>query len=235
MKLALEELDYSKVYHFFEVSENATHTQRWIEALEAKYRQSHEGPKSFAIPDWRKLFKDYNAITDIPAACFAPELIAAYPRAKIILTTRSSESWQRSMLRTIGALHSSRLSRLELLFSDEEGKSLFHLLDLIAKYYFHGSISRHGKKVYEEHNELVRKLAIDEKREFLEFRLGDDWGPLCQFLGKDVPEVVFPHVNDSDSFRKYFRLGWYRLPVKVVLCVALWVLGCGMGYWLFQK
>lgn len=139
------------------------------------------------------------------------------------------------MLRTIGALHSSLLSRLELLFSDEEGKSLFHLLDLIVKYYFHRSISHHGKKVYEEHNELVRKLAVDEKREFLEFRLGDDWEPLCQFLGKDVPEVIFPHVNDSDSFRKSFGLGWYRFPVKIVLCLTLLLLGCGMAYWPFQK
>jgi hypothetical protein len=135
------------------------------------------------------------------------------------------------MIRTISALHSSRLSRLELKFSDEEGKSLFHLLDLIIKYYFRGSVSRHGIRVYEKHNELVRKLAVDGKREFLEFRLGDDWGPLCNFLGENVPEVDFPHVNDSDSFRKSFGLGWYRFPVKFVLCVALWILGCGIGYW----
>lgn len=134
------------------------------------------------------------------------------------------------MLRTIGALHSSRLSRLELLFSDEEGKSLFHLLDLIINYYFHGNISRHGIKVYEELNEMVRKLAVDGKREFLEFRLGDDWGPLCRFLGKDVPEVGFPHVNDSDSFRRSFGLGWYRIPLKSMLGMALFLLAGAVAY-----
>jgi hypothetical protein len=139
------------------------------------------------------------------------------------------------MLRTISALHSSRLVRLELLFSDEEGKSSFHLLDLIIKYYFQGSIARHGIRVFEEHNELVRKLVIGRKKEFLEFELGDNWGPLCRFLGKDVPEVDFPHVNDSDSFRKSFGLGWYRFPTKIVLCMALWILGCGIGYWVFHK
>lgn len=33
------------------------------------------------------------AVTDIPAACFAPELIAAYPEAKVILSNRDIDAW----------------------------------------------------------------------------------------------------------------------------------------------
>lgn len=33
------------------------------------------------------------AVTDMPAAYFAEELIEAYPDAKVILTTRDTESW----------------------------------------------------------------------------------------------------------------------------------------------
>lgn len=60
MKLALEELGYTKVYHFFEVSENPSHTQRWIEALDAKYGQKEDKSRPFQTPDWHELFKDYN-------------------------------------------------------------------------------------------------------------------------------------------------------------------------------
>jgi hypothetical protein len=60
MKLALEELGYKKVYHFFEVSENVGHTQRWIEALEVKYGENRIEPKTLTKTEWHELFKDYN-------------------------------------------------------------------------------------------------------------------------------------------------------------------------------
>jgi hypothetical protein len=33
------------------------------------------------------------AVTDIPHLLFAEELMAAYPEAKIVLTTRNVDSW----------------------------------------------------------------------------------------------------------------------------------------------
>ena len=29
----------------------------------------------------------------------------------------------------------------------------------------------------------------------LEWRVGDGWEPLCKFLGKEIPDEPFPHVN----------------------------------------
>jgi hypothetical protein len=60
MKLALEELGYKKVYHFFEVSENLGHTQRWIEALESKFPHNETKPKTRPPSYWHELFEDYN-------------------------------------------------------------------------------------------------------------------------------------------------------------------------------
>ena len=43
------------------------------------------------------------AITDLPAARFAPELIAAYPNAKVILNKRDdADAWYRSFDETMG-------------------------------------------------------------------------------------------------------------------------------------
>ncbi|KAE9376155.1 hypothetical protein N431DRAFT_371218 [Stipitochalara longipes BDJ] len=210
MKIALEELGYKNVYHFSTVDEDPAHAGLWIEALRRKYEaqlgNSIETPKT----NWNQILEGCNAVTDIPAACFGPELIAAYPDAKIILTTRSAASWQKSMLRTIHSLQSSYIIRLLLLNADQRTKNLSHLMDLVITYYFNGSIPHNGVKVFEKHNNMIKEMAIVEKRECLEFRLGDGWEPLCEFLGKEVPEHSFPRVNDTQSWRGAFGLGWYN-------------------------
>ena len=51
---------------------------------------------------------------------------------------------------------------------------------------------------YLDHNELVRKVCPAER--LLEFKLGSGWEPLCEFLGKKVPDVPYPNVNDKEMF-----------------------------------
>jgi len=33
----------------------------------------------------------------------------------------------------------------------------------------------------------------------------DGWGPLCAFLGKPIPDVPYPNVNDTKSFQNLIR------------------------------
>lgn len=60
MKFALEELGYNKVYHFFEVSENSSHANSWIEVLKTKYEPDEAGQKKWTSADWHGLFRGYN-------------------------------------------------------------------------------------------------------------------------------------------------------------------------------
>lgn len=53
-------------------------------------------------------------------------------------------------------------------------------------------------QTYLEHNALVRKVCPPER--LLEFKLGSGWEPLCEFLGKEVPEGPYPNVNDKNMF-----------------------------------
>ena len=39
------------------------------------------------------------AVTDTPNACFVEELLEAYPKAKVVLTTRDPDKWVDSMER----------------------------------------------------------------------------------------------------------------------------------------
>lgn len=71
----------------------------------------------------------------------------------------------------------------------------------------------------------------------LEYELGTGWEPLCKFLGKPVPSVPFPHVNESaahDEMGDVVKVQMARnavhflfmrfLPVCVVLFAVYWQL-----------
>jgi len=178
------------------------------------------------------LIRSEQAVTDIPTACFVPELLAAYPHAKIILTTRSTTSWHMSMLRTINALYTSRLSRFLLLFRDRDTQQQSRLNDLIIKYYFRGDIKKHGRDVFDEHNQTVRDMAKREGREFLEFKIGDGWSMLCNFLGREAPIGNFPRTNEAESWRRVMGLdgdalmslaGW-ALVITIAILAMVWMI-----------
>jgi hypothetical protein len=81
--------------------------------------------------------------------------------------------------------------------------------------------------VYEEHNSSVRRLVPREK--LLEYSVSEGWEPLCAFLGKKIPDVPFPRMNDQSEYvlvcRRRDRERMYALIVKGVL--TLIVMGIG--------
>lgn len=80
--------------------------------------------------------------------------------------------------------------------------------DFLGKYYAMGMGSLHVwtggdasnfeklKKGYKQHYDLMR--AIIPKERLLQWHLRDGCEPLCDFLGKEVPEGEFPKVNQGD-------------------------------------
>lgn len=65
--------------------------EMWMRAIRAKW----DGEGEFGKAEWDQLLGHCQAVCDLPAAAFAPELIAAYPNAKVILTTRDPDSWHK--------------------------------------------------------------------------------------------------------------------------------------------
>ena len=55
-----------------------------------------------------------------------------------------------------------------------------------------------GLEAYRKRTEEVRAgLPADR---LLVFDVAEGWGPLCAFLGKEVPDEPFPHHNLRDDF-----------------------------------
>lgn len=52
-------------------------------------------------------------------------------------------------------------------------------------------------------NDRVKQLVPPERLLIME--LGQGWEPLCQFLGKPVPDEPFPRANDSNAAAKTYE------------------------------
>ena len=54
---------------------------------------------------------------------------------------------------------------------------------------------------FEQHNARVKERVPPERLLVMEIK--DGWEPLCDFLGKPIPDGPFPHLNEGlDTIRK---------------------------------
>ena len=72
---------------------------------------------------------------------------------------------------------------------------------LILDLTFHGRFEdrAYAIGVYDAHNAAVQAAFGAER--LLTFNVAEGWGPLCDFLGVEVPDEDFPRTNTTDEFR----------------------------------
>lgn len=61
-------------------------------------------------------------------------------------------------------------------------------------------IEKNAQITYRKYFEDIRASVPPTRR--LEYTLGSGWEPLCTFLGKDIPDLPFPRLNDRAQHRK---------------------------------
>jgi hypothetical protein len=162
---------------------------------------------SFTRADWDVIFGPYEAVTDM-GSFFATQLIEAYPEAKIILVERDIDEWYDSMEAAIfsttwGLRADLVIDILGPLYGLNGGKTIRKIM-----LGFYGvrnvrDMRRVAKDRYKQHYAEVR-AAVPPAR-LLEYRLADGWEPLCEFLGKETPDVPFPVKNRRDEHVKRVR------------------------------
>ena len=202
MQEALTTLGYP-TYHYCRMFENVKDTDIWMEAYQAKQNDR-------ANTDWRKLFDqvlgDYSAVTDAPGVVLWKELLEAYPEAKIVLVERDVNQWMSSFEVLVeGVLNPA--ATYVLRWSDPTwfgrvincGRGWIRLLVGTTDV---KEVKKHSKGVYEAHYTNVRAAVPKDK--ILDYKLGSGWEPLCKFLGKDIPNVPFPHRNETDTLKNSF-------------------------------
>jgi Sulfotransferase domain len=178
LKMALESLGFGPCYHMTEVLDRPDRARAWLDAAGGS-------------PEWERLFSGYRSTVDWPGATFWRQLAEHYPSAKVILTVRDPDRWFDSVERTIYRLYTTLHDEDDVFY--QMIRALVWDGDLGGRFDRASAIARFNERV-----EQVTK-AIEPQR-LLVYRVSDGWGPLCEFLGVDVPTEDFPHANDSADF-----------------------------------
>lgn len=151
------------------------------------------------------------AVCDFPACAFGPELIKAYPDAKVVLTNRPVDAWYTSCVNTIKNSMTSPLLYFIGFFDTEVMGKWTPMTRLLFKGVFDNDFPKNGRKVFETQYRTVRELV--PKEQLLEFQIGEGWDRLCEFLDVPVPEHPYPQVNEATAFKDRNNLR-FRLAVK---------------------
>jgi hypothetical protein len=213
--IALKQLGFTPYHMSLSLGGPKANLSLWREALDAKF---HGKGKPWGREEFDKILGPYDAVADLPAICFVEELVAAYPEAKVIATQRDVDSWLRSMDSTGGRVLRwplwNTLSRwypaLAGPFWEFAKKAMptnFHTITDFSE-------KSPARQAFHDHYDLVKRTVPAER--MLEFNVQEGWGPLCKFLGTEIPEEEFPKLNDSKQFVLAHSLMWWIAFAKIV-------------------
>jgi Sulfotransferase domain len=182
MREALNILGLGPCHHMFEINADP--------ALRDDWRALARG----AAPDWDRLFRGFRACVDWPSCHYWRELIAFYPKARVILTARPAEEWWDSFAKTLllGIRQSTDPESL--------GQSLIAAQALQGR----PDDRDHVIGLYRAH--VAEVMATVPPDRLLVHNLGDGWEPLCAHLGLPVPDVPYPSRNSAAELRGRFNL-----------------------------
>lgn len=177
---ALQHLGYP-CYHMAEVARSEAHLRAWGAYLSGQ-----------ANMDWPDLFSRFLACVDTPCCFYYREMMEVFPNAKVLLNLRDPENWYDSLVSLAAALEEFRPQ-------SEENPRLAAFLgvtDMVGLKLTNGDFSKENCiEAFHRHNDGVLQHVPSNR--LLVFKVQDGWEPLCDFLGKDVPETPFPHLNEG--------------------------------------
>ncbi|KZT50501.1 hypothetical protein CALCODRAFT_478348 [Calocera cornea HHB12733] len=176
--------------------------------------------------DYRVLMRGYRSTVDLPNCWLVPELLLSFPKAKVVLSLRDSpDAWWKSFQNTLG-----RIQNVSFLIATLPLGTMYLLILMcytLGKYrlgtLFGGPLNRAG---YDRHNDWVRSIVPQEK--LLEFNVKEGWAPLCKFLEVPVPDIPFPHTNDTAATNTHITKA---MTFGLALWVAIFICVGGIWYW----
>ncbi|KAI0170987.1 hypothetical protein BJ166DRAFT_517482 [Pestalotiopsis sp. NC0098] len=201
LRVALNRLGYSYVYHGFDHIADARDCVNWVQLWSLK-----QAGKPIKRADFDRVIGHCEAVTDAPACMFAEELMEAYPEAKIIINSRDNiETWHRSIInawstaeKQAGWMHPVLVwfhSKMFWVNVNEERLTYGGL--------FRTDYRKFAKDAYRDHyamlDEATKGMSEDK---VLRWKAQDGWGPLCAFLDKKVPNEEFPNRNALEAVVK---------------------------------
>jgi hypothetical protein len=228
LRTALTELGY-KTYHMKEIIFGTLRRDviDWKILAETNCKDTDLLKGIFERDQW-------DAAVDFPAVLCWEQLIEIYPNAKIIHTERTSpEKWYESasssiligrtlfpfnIFNKLFPFWRDHRKMVNALWSRVAGKDIFEMAegwpDVYKKELVAGYIANNAK---------VRKIVPVERLLIQDHSKG--WELLVRFLGKDVPDVPYPHSNTREEFMGVIKKVSRRMSAVVfAFVVAVFVL-----------
>ncbi|MHB8490814.1 MAG: sulfotransferase family protein [Solirubrobacteraceae bacterium] len=193
-KEALEILGLTPCYHWVNIIADLDQVPVWTRAMDGE-----------AI--WDEVFDGVQATVDWPGGHFWRQLADHYPDAKVLLSVRDPEPWERSFRETIWNMgHGGSLLHLMSSARAQVDPRWKRYVALVERMFWspEGSFADSDGSAerfiaaFERHNEAVKQAVPPER--LLVWSVTEGWGPLCEFLEVDVPDQPLPHVNDRETF-----------------------------------
>jgi len=170
-----------------------------------------------AVPIFKEMYKDVDAIMDMPSYIYWEQVAEAFPEAKVILVERDDEKWVNSLINMFkiidtrvwfgwrarnNAITGPLLTLLKYSLSNTLGEIRPWFDEVFTLAFGPGAakdstyMSRdYMLRLYRAHNAHVR--AHCSKERLLIYKMGDGWEPICKHLGVPVPKMDFPHANQK--------------------------------------
>lgn len=243
LQQALLILGYDYTYHGWDILfDSPMPAQEWAKLGRRKFcsLEDTNGDCELTAEDFDRVVGHCTAVTDASGSVFAPEMIKAYPDAKVVLNVRRDlDKWHQSAVKNLAGVYNNWIFYWMSWFC----KDVFWAWHVYERLLWAGTfrcidsgldsgIRKNGKWIYREHSAMIRGLVPKER--LLEWSVEDGWEPLCKFLGKEVPDVPFPRTNDAAGFkgREDQAMGlWFRRSlINTLLVMAGLVLVVAVGW-----
>jgi hypothetical protein len=187
LKAALEQLGFGPCHHMSEVIGSPDQIAGWAEAANG-------------AANYEKIFRDFSSAVDFPISAFWQDVLEVNPDAKVILSYRDAEDWYDSFSQTILPLV------LDKAAWPENARPWFEMMDaVIIGKAFGGRTDRDSILAAYRANEAAVRAVGSDKALVVHAREG--WGPLCKFLGVDVPSEPYPKTNARADFFSSVKSG----------------------------
>ncbi len=189
LRAALCELGFGPCHHMTDVTAAPALADKWLRKARGE------------DVSWDEILGGYASIVDWPGCFYWQELLDHFPHAKAILTVRDAGAWYSSAAETIYAMAQA--------YRPEDCAQAPGMSDLIIwQGTFGGRFAErdHALRVFADH--CRRVISAVPRQRLLVYDIRAGWGPLCDFLGAEVPPgTSFPHCNDRASFPAIWQPG----------------------------
>ncbi|MEU1726508.1 sulfotransferase family protein [Nonomuraea sp. NPDC005692] len=158
--------------------------------------------------NWKELLSGYESMVCEPATPCWRQLVDLYPEAKVVHTVRDPRQWVGSVQRTLlkNRRHINTLyGRAAIRLSSSLGTDFAPLIRLFQQTLegraLQAMTERRPERAIEQfkaHTEQVIEAVPTDR--LLIYNIRDEWGPLCEFLGVDVPAQPFPLKSTTVEF-----------------------------------